>query len=222
MKTVVEPTPGLSRARNKGWRAADGEFIAFTDDDCYPEENYLDAILACFKKDPLGFIGGRILLYDQTDFPITIQELDRRVELRPGDFIPAGLIQGANFAFRRAALEKVNGFDDRMGPGTPFVCDDVEILARLVANGYVGTYDPSPVVYHHHRRKSAAEVASLAKSYDYGRGAYYAKCMLDPVMRKVYAKNWYRQIRNQSGLSTFRETVGAIRFLAGSLSSQGL
>jgi hypothetical protein len=50
-------------------------FIVCTDDDCYPEENYLDSIFECFSNDPkLGFVGGRILLHDPADPRITIQE----------------------------------------------------------------------------------------------------------------------------------------------------
>ncbi|MFZ0943703.1 MAG: hypothetical protein ACLPRH_06450, partial [Syntrophobacteraceae bacterium] len=64
------------------------------------------------------------------------------------------------------------------------------------------------------RRKTAAEAASLMKIYDYGRGAYYAKCLLNPVLRKVYAKNWYWRIRSQGSLTTLREALGAIHFLA--------
>lgn len=216
---IDEPNLGKSRALNTGWKIARGLVIAFTDDDCYPAEDCLDAIFACFQRDETGFVGGRILLHDPTDFPITIQELDRPVELCPGDFIPGGLIQGANFAIRRTALKKVNGFDERLGPGTPFACEDIDIMARLLANGYKGAYDPRPLMYHHHRRKTAAEAAALAKTYDYGRGAYYAKCMLNPVLRKVYAKNWYWLTRGRSGLHTLREAMGAIHFLARSCSS---
>ena len=37
--TVFEQTPGLAKARNKGWRAATAEIMAFTDDDCYEAAN---------------------------------------------------------------------------------------------------------------------------------------------------------------------------------------
>ncbi|MFL5341669.1 MAG: glycosyltransferase, partial [Gemmataceae bacterium] len=75
----VEPTPGLGRARNVGWRTARGQVVSFTDDDCYPHPNFLNDVLNAFKPDPrLGFLGGRILLYDPTDYRITIQEHDQR------------------------------------------------------------------------------------------------------------------------------------------------
>jgi len=210
---VYEPIPGLGRARNSGWRTTHGPIVAFTDDDCYPSADYFHKILECFERDEISFVGGRVLLHDQTDYPITIQMLERSMELLPGDFVTPGLIQGANFAFRRSALERVNGFDDRMGAGTPFACEDIDILARLLANGLRGIYSPRPLIYHHHRRKNVAEVSRLVKIYDHGRGAYYAKCLLSPALRKVYARNWYWQACNQSFLTTVREVLGAIHFL---------
>jgi|SRR6516165_2657415 len=43
-----EAVPGLGRARNRGWRAASGEIIAFTDDDCYVLPDFLDSALEAF------------------------------------------------------------------------------------------------------------------------------------------------------------------------------
>ena len=52
-----------------------------------------------------------MLLHDPRDYPITIQELDHRVEIAPKSFVQPGLIHGANFAFRRSVLEEIGGFD---------------------------------------------------------------------------------------------------------------
>ena len=170
--TVVEDSkPGLGRARNRGWQAAAGELIAFTDDDCYPAEEYLDRIVDCFEDRALGFLGGRVLLFDPTDFPLTIQgaSIDGS-EIEARSFIPAGLILGANFAFRRAVLEAIGGFDPGLGAGTPFACEDVDALCRAAAAGWRGAYDPRLVVYHHHRRKTRHESLRLRRVYDVGEG----------------------------------------------------
>lgn len=213
---VNESTPGVGRARNAGWRIARGRFIAFIDDDCYPAQDYLPSMLKCFESEEIGFVGGRVLLHDPTDFPITIQTLERTVELFPGGFVPAGLIHGANFAFRRSALEQVCGFDERMGKGTPFACEDVEILPRILVKGYKGVYNPRPLIYHHHRRKTLVEASQLMKIYDYARGAYYAKCILSSNLRKVYVKNWcWTFSPNISSIRRLvRELIGAIHFIS--------
>src|SRR5262245_32108347 len=68
LRTAGETKLGLSAAQNTGWRLASGEIIAFTDDDCYVRENFIDALVEAFEEDTtIGFIGGRILLYDSQD-----------------------------------------------------------------------------------------------------------------------------------------------------------
>ena len=213
--SISEPQAGVARARNLGWKTSRNPYIAFIDDDCYPDPHYLDAIIKCFEEDTrLGFIGGRVLLYDSSDYHITVQEGEQRKEIPPGTFIPAGFIHGANFAFRRAALESVGGFDENFGPGSLFRSgDDVEILARMSAAGWYGAYDPRPLVYHHHRRKGGNEIFLLMERYDYGRGAYYAKCLLNPRLRTTYLKHWFRHIRTQPLQRTMREIISASRYM---------
>jgi glycosyltransferase involved in cell wall biosynthesis len=213
--TVLQvPEPGLGRARNHGWRAAHGEIVAFTDDDCYPDAAFVSAVVDAFAAEPtLGFLGGRIRLHDPTDYPITIQENPRPIELPPRRFIPAGLIQGANFALRRTALEAIGGFDPLFGAGALFPCEDVDVVARASAAGWRGAYDPAPLVYHHHGRKTPEEASRLMRQYDHGRGAYYTKCLLDPALRRSTLKHWCRQMARQPPGCTWRELRAACQYL---------
>lgn len=212
--SATEPRKGLGKARDLGWKLAQGEIIVFTDDDCYPDKNFLEDVKLCFDEDAqLGFLGGRVLLFDPTDFPITIQELDTRKVLNPRSFIPAGLIQGANFACRKEALDSIGGFDGRLGAGTSFPCEDVDILARLSAKGWFGAYDPRPLVHHHHRRKTLQDVKRLLVQYDYGRGAYYVKCLMNPRLRWVYLLRWLSFIPRQHPQKTLRELFSGGSYL---------
>ena len=221
LKIVIEPQPGLGRARNRGWAMSTGNIVAFTDDDCYPAHDFLWSVARSFEEDPrLGFIGGRILLHDPEDYRVTIQEKICRRDLSPGEFLPSGLIQGANFAFRRTALESVNGFDERFGPGALFVCDDVDVMARMLARGWWGAYDPRPLIYHHHGRKSWKEASPLLRQYDRGRGAYYAKCILNPKLRTLYLRTWWEAMQQQPLRRTARELVAGAEFLVRSAAAQ--
>lgn len=212
---VGEPRRGLGNARNRGWKTAQGEIIAFTDDDCYPAEDFLTAIVQCFEENPrLGFLGGRILLHDPTDYPITIQDLNIRLDFLPGEFIDAGIIQGANMACRRAALEDIGGYDARFGAGALFACEDIDVAVRISAQGWHGAYDPRPLVYHHHRRKTQAEADRLMGQYDRGRGAYYVKCLLNPRLRLTYSKMCCLTIWRQSPRRTARELIAGGEYLA--------
>jgi GT2 family glycosyltransferase len=76
VRTTFEPRTGLALARNKGWRIAKANIIAFTDDDCcYVPETYVDSIVQVFHDNAeAGFLGGRILLFDPRDYNITTLE----------------------------------------------------------------------------------------------------------------------------------------------------
>src|SRR5271165_1944335 len=73
VRLISKPGRGVSYARNAGWQSAKSEIVAYIDDDCYPAEDFPDAVFDCFSKDrKLGFVGGRILLHDPSDRRITI------------------------------------------------------------------------------------------------------------------------------------------------------
>ncbi|MBV8279028.1 MAG: glycosyltransferase [Verrucomicrobia bacterium] len=220
VRLILKSGRGVSYARNAGWQTARSDIIAYIDDDCYPAEDYLDAVFDCFLKDPrLGFVGGRILLHDPRDRKITIQESLERRFFAPDSFIAPGVIQGANLAFRQATLEEVGGFDPWFGAGALFTGEEAELLARISAAGWTGAYDPAPLVYHHHGRKTASAERRLAWSYDRGRGAYYAKCILNNGMRQVYIRNWLLTRRYHSWRTSAFEIASGLEYIARALIS---
>jgi glycosyltransferase involved in cell wall biosynthesis len=215
VQLVVEPRRGLANAHNTGFRKARSPICVFIDDDCYPSDTYLDAISLCFAEDPkIGFIGGRILPWSDDDCDLAVQKSTNRVPFPPYSFIPTGVIHGANFACRRAAIEAAGGFDSRFGPGALFFnAEEIELLARISSAGWAGAYDPRPLVYHDHGRKRGWDEWWLMRSYDRGRGGYYAKCLLNRTMRAIYLPNWWRRLRKQSWNTSLLEFVSAVEFV---------
>ena len=215
VQLVSEPKRGLANAHNAGFRKARSPICVFIDDDCYPSDDYLGAMSLCFAEHPeVGFIGGRILPWSDEDCKVAIQRSINRVSFAPCSFIPTGVIHGANFACRRAAIEAVGGFDPRFGPGAPFFnAEEVELLARISAAGWAGAYDPRPLVYHHHGRKNGWDEWRVVRSYERGRGGYYAKCLLNRTMRAIYLSNWWRGLRKQSWNTSVLEFVSGVEFI---------
>lgn len=214
---VSEPKPGLGGARNAGIANATGEIIAFTDDDCYVSADFLTRMLDVFQEERVGFMGGRILLYDEADLPLTLRTDTELQLIEPYTFIEAGWLQGANMAIRRSLVMEIGGFDPRFGKGSTFKGgEDVDLQARASQGGAIGVYHPGPVVWHHHRRKSREDYNSLAKEYGYCRGAYYAKFILNSPTRTMFAKKWYRRIkghfRNRQFLDFLYEIAGAAHY----------
>ncbi len=196
VQLIVKPGRGVSCAKNAGWQSAKAAIVVCIDDDCYPEQDYFDSIFDPFSKDPkLGFV---------------LEPLS----LPAGSFIRPGVIQGANVAYRRAALVEVGGFDPWFGAGALYSVDETELMARISAAGWNGAYDPKPVVYHHHGRKTANDEWRLMRWYDRGRGAYYAKCMLNKEMRSVYVKNWLLSRQHHSWRKSALEIVAGLEYVA--------
>ena len=227
VRYVRQTKIGLSQARNAGVQAAQGEIIAFTDDDCYVTPDYINALFEAFSDQRIGFVGGQIRLHDPTDLPITVREGGEYVFFHPYTFLSAAAVQGANMAFRKYVLHMIGGFDERFGAGsrTGFACDDTVALATAIWRGVSGVYDPRIIVFHHHGRKTKEAARSLWKTYDAGRGAYYAKFIAHANSRKSYIKGWTQQIIkafNEGGFSlhnilvvirqTGREGIAALRY----------
>ncbi len=212
MRIVFEPNPGLGRARNAGVKTAIGDIIVFTDDDCYPAPNFLNSVYECFQKHDIDYLGGRILLYDKKDYPITIQESMEHRRFPSYIFFAPGFIQGANFSFRKTVFKKTL-FNPLLGAGTPFASEDIEFIAAISFKGCTGAYDPKPVVFHHHKRRKGASINKLMRQYDYGRGAYFASMIIESKpARKIFIKNWYWRVLKQDKRRTIREIFGFFHY----------
>lgn len=218
VRLVFEPKPGLGRARNAGVAKASGEIIAFTDDDCYISPDFLIRILDVFRDRRIGFMGGRVLLYDETDVPQTIRPETEVRFIPPRSFVRPGQLQGANMAARRSLVTGVGGFDPDFGAGSTFrSCEETDFQARASQAGATGIYHPGPLVWHHHRRKLGKDYENLMNAYRYGCGAYYAKFILNPQTRTRFLKNWYwsarNRLRDHEPLAILRELVGASAYI---------
>lgn len=180
-------TPGLAAARNAGLAAAKGEWLLFTDDDCYVEALYFRNFVefansiagATNDAKDIRYGAGPVVLYDQQHDPrIANLAIPALKLIPPRTLMAAGTIQGANMFFHRSVFDRIGPFNERMGSGTPFACEDIEMATRASLAGFVGALAPFFSVTHRHRRlRGSAEADSTVESYDYGRGAYYASLM---------------------------------------------
>jgi len=96
---------GPASARNAGWRTAKGVLIAFTDDDCIADVNWLQRLWKQYVNrdaDEIVYTGRMIvpLPAKPTDFEKNLANLER------SEFVTA------NCACSKKALQRVNGFDE--------------------------------------------------------------------------------------------------------------
>jgi glycosyltransferase involved in cell wall biosynthesis len=212
---LFESQPGKSTGLNAALRVAQGEILAFTDDDCYPASDFLRQVWAAFDDASVGYIGGRIMMYDPADHPIAIYAPLTPATFPAGSFVCAGCVQGANMAFRRRVLLDIGGFDPLFGPGALFpAAEEAEAVGRASAMGWKGEYRPEVTVWHHYGRKAADAAAARLRQYAIGRGAYHMKILLSGhhflwFARSVYQLRWrYRTSRT----TVLWELVGAMKY----------
>jgi len=147
-KLISVPNGGLSAARNLGMRAATGEIVAYTDADTRVDEDWLSYLVQPFlTSDTVGVGGPNVVPPDD-------EWVAQCVARSPGgpthvllNDTVAEHIPGCNMAFRKWALEAINGFD----PTYTKAGDDVDICWRLQERGWHLAFSPSALVWHHHR-----------------------------------------------------------------------
>ena len=214
LTTIVEPQPGLSNARNAGVQHARGEILVFTDDDCYVQGGFFRELVREFDDAQLDYCAGRILLHDPTDARRGVNYHDKRYEFPPRSFLGTGAVQGANMAFHRRVFDRIGLFETMFGAGTPFACEDVDFAGRASHAGFRGAFLPQVVVHHHHGRKpKSRELAATVRTYDIGRGAYYASRLMAGDWQ--YVPGWVRStIKKRRTLrNLFYELVGVTWYL---------
>jgi len=179
-KYLLESRQGKSIALNTGLRAATGEVLVFTDDDCLPDPKWLATIAQEFMTDSsLGVLGGRVELFDKRDRPVTIRNFSERTLIESRDQLFLFLI-GANMSIRRTVLDAVGEFDPFLGPGSRVgaVMEDLDLLYRAFREKFKIVYSPDVLVYHNHGRTTDAQIQALNHRYVVGRGAFYCKHIL--------------------------------------------
>ena len=196
--TVVhEPRPGASAARNRGIAASSGEVVAFTDDDVVPRRSWLRSLVApLLDAADLDGTGGPVLLDPAAarprwlDGPVAayFSHYDRGDDHHdlPGD----GYVLTANAAFRRAALDRIGGFDPALGPSprAHLTNDDVDICRKLLATGGRIAWVPDAVVVHELGADRANLRFLLRRAYAQGRSDWrldgVASLRRGPVVRE--------------------------------------
>jgi glycosyltransferase involved in cell wall biosynthesis len=202
--SIFEPAPGKSRALNAALLQTSGDIIALTDDDCIPDRDWLTVFDRELRPEGAAdCVGGRVLLGDPSDLPITILRSTTRKEINTDIDVFEGSILGCNMAVRREVFTAVNGYDITLGPGssTRAVSEDMDFTYRIFKGGFNLLYAPNALVYHYHGRKTKQEETALRYQYAIGRGAFYCKHnLLKPALW------WVMSVLNR-GLSAFRRSA---------------
>jgi GT2 family glycosyltransferase len=139
---------GLSAARNAGLAAADGDIVAYIDDDAWPDPLWLHYLAEAFEDPECAAAGGPNLpppedgwladcVADAPGGPAHVLIGDRDAEHLPG----------CNLAIRRDRLQAIGGFDVAFRTAG----DDVDVCWRLRERGWRLGFHAAALVWHHRR-----------------------------------------------------------------------
>jgi len=160
---------GPAGARNTGAKQAQGEFLAFIDDDTAPHKDWLLALASRFRENPDRAVFGRAanVLFENcystasqllTDFLCTYYNTDSR---------QAKFLTSSNLALPLERFLTIKGFD------TTFPLaggEDREFCDRWLSQGYKVTYAEEVKVDHAH---PLTLPAFWRQHFNYGRGAFH-------------------------------------------------
>lgn len=124
---------GPYNARNEGWRAGRGDIVAFTDDDCAADRNWLAEIARGLARSEVVAVQGRTLTVPELKTPLTHQIVVPR---------PNTIYETCNIAYRRDILASIGGFEPDL-----FYTGDSLLGAAASALGRIA-FAPDMLVIH--------------------------------------------------------------------------
>jgi GT2 family glycosyltransferase len=145
---------GQAAGRNAGWRAARAPLIAFTDDDCVAQPDWLEQLLAVAGADDRAVVQGATLPDPAPSKRPGLLSRTVRVDRLGPQF------EACNILYGRAALEALGGFDERFGPGA--TGEDTDMAWRAIESGFEPVFASGAVVYHAVRDLRARDALLVA------------------------------------------------------------
>lgn len=201
LRYVEERRPGGSRARNRGLAAAQGEIIAFTDDDVVVDAGWIRASVDPLASAPgVACVTGLILPLELgSDSQLLLEQFAgfgkgfRRHTYRLPDsrkdnpLLPyaAGAIgSGASIVIRTDIARELGGFDPVLGPATAATGgEDLDLLIRVLRSGHAVLYEPGAIVSHEHPG-GARQLRRQVYRYGVGLGAMLTKQLVAGPQRR--------------------------------------
>ena len=143
---LTQPNQGPAAARNLGARHAAGEFLAFTDSDCRPHQDWIEHLLEGFQEPEVGAVAGTYAIGNPKSRLARL--IQAEIAWRHRGFGPTIRAFGSyNVAIRRELFFRLGGFDPTYQGASG---EDNDLSYRVVAAGFKIRFSPTAVVEHVH------------------------------------------------------------------------
>lgn len=151
-------------ARNHGIIKARGDVLAFTDDDCVAEPDWIANGVQWFEHPEVGGVAGKVV-GAQSDNDIARWQSRRGfLDLHPDiETSKRPSIVTANVFYRREVFDRVGAFQGKMVSS-----GDQEMAWRVIQDGRYVFRAANDAIVHHHHRETLASLAKTFFRYGYG------------------------------------------------------
>jgi len=178
LRYLRSATRGKGSALNEGLRAARGEVVVCTDDDCEAPAGWVAAMARTLDERPTAavcFCNVVAPPHDKSLGYVPAYERARSRLIRSTTAFLTGRGLGAGMAVRRNAILDLGGFDEALGPGGIFPsCDDWDIAFRAVLRGW-HVYETAELAIVHHGFRTFAQGREHARRDWIAIGAFSTK-----------------------------------------------
>jgi glycosyltransferase involved in cell wall biosynthesis len=171
---VHEPVRGQVVARETGMSVATGDIIIFTDDDVRVCANWITAMSLPIRSGTADALAGGVELASHLKrdwMTPTHRSLLAGTETI-NDSAPERMV-GANMSFHRRVLEKISGFDEKLGPGALGFMDDTLFSLQLKEAGFKLRSAFETSLEHHPRPDRLSRKAWLDRAKKQGTSQAY-------------------------------------------------
>ena len=147
VRLISQANAGPAAARNRGANEAKAKVLLFTDDDCIPAPNWLDAMLEPFADSGVVGVKGAYRTKQKSLIARFVQlDYEDRYRLMAG-FDQIDFIDTYSAAFRRDNFLQMGGYDTRF---LVACAEDVDLSYRMSAQGWKMKFAPGAIVNHTH------------------------------------------------------------------------
>ncbi len=155
---------GQSAARNLAAAEAEGELLAFIDNDCIADRDWLRVLVPHFNDPRVAIVGGRVIAPPPTGAIAAFEAVRSPLDMGAmasavGPAEAVAYLPTCNFIVRRDVLLAERGFAPEMRLG-----EDVDFTWRVLRAGHAARYIPDGRITHCHRDRL---VSLLGRRADY-------------------------------------------------------